>query len=44
MSEKKLNGRVALITGASKGLGKAMALALAGRARSWRWSRATRSS
>ena len=30
MSEKKLNGRVALITGASKGLGKAMALALAG--------------
>ena len=30
MSEKKLNGKVALITGASKGLGKAMALALAG--------------
>src|SRR5450432_2876197 len=30
MSEKKLNGRVALISGASKGLGKAMALALAG--------------
>jgi len=30
MTEKKLNGRVALITGASKGLGKAMALALAG--------------
>jgi NAD(P)-dependent dehydrogenase (short-subunit alcohol dehydrogenase family) len=30
MSDKKLNGRVALITGASKGLGKAMALALAG--------------
>lgn len=28
MSEKKLDGRVALITGASKGLGKAMALAL----------------
>src|SRR5262245_40595404 len=28
MSEKKLNGKVALITGASKGLGKAMALAL----------------
>ena len=28
--EKKLQGRVALITGASKGLGKAMALALAG--------------
>ncbi len=30
MSEKKLKGREALITGASKGLGKAMALALAG--------------
>ena len=30
MTAKKLNGRVALITGASKGLGKAMALALAG--------------
>src|SRR5712671_1076000 len=30
MTEKKLQGRVALITGASKGLGKAMALALAG--------------
>jgi NAD(P)-dependent dehydrogenase (short-subunit alcohol dehydrogenase family) len=28
MSDKKLNGKVALITGASKGLGKAMALAL----------------
>ena len=28
MSEKKLQGKVALITGASKGLGKAMALAL----------------
>jgi len=30
MSEKKLAGRAALITGASKGLGKAMALALGG--------------
>src|SRR5262245_1390373 len=30
MSEKKLEGKVAVITGASKGLGKAMALALAG--------------
>jgi NAD(P)-dependent dehydrogenase (short-subunit alcohol dehydrogenase family) len=30
MSQKKLKGRVAVITGASKGLGKAMALALAG--------------
>src|SRR3989449_8144208 len=30
MTEKKLNGRAALITGASKGLGKAMALALGG--------------
>ena len=29
MSDKKLKGRVAVITGASKGLGKAMALALA---------------
>ena len=29
MSEKKLDGKVAVITGASKGLGKAMALALA---------------
>ncbi len=28
MEEKKLNGKVAVITGASKGLGKAMALAL----------------
>src|SRR5437879_3177148 len=28
MSDKKLSGKVALITGASKGLGKAMALAL----------------
>lgn len=28
MSDKKLNGKIALITGASKGLGKAMALAL----------------
>jgi NAD(P)-dependent dehydrogenase (short-subunit alcohol dehydrogenase family) len=28
MSDKKLDGRVALITGASKGLGKAMAMAL----------------
>jgi NAD(P)-dependent dehydrogenase (short-subunit alcohol dehydrogenase family) len=30
MSDKKLDGRVAVITGASKGLGKAMALALGG--------------
>ncbi|MGH9455790.1 MAG: SDR family NAD(P)-dependent oxidoreductase, partial [Terriglobia bacterium] len=30
MSEKKLEGRTAVITGASRGLGKAMALALAG--------------
>jgi NAD(P)-dependent dehydrogenase (short-subunit alcohol dehydrogenase family) len=30
MSQKNLEGRVALITGASRGLGKAMALALAG--------------
>jgi NAD(P)-dependent dehydrogenase (short-subunit alcohol dehydrogenase family) len=30
MSEIKLNGKVAVITGASKGLGKAMALALGG--------------
>lgn len=29
MNEKKLNGRVAVITGASKGLGRAMALAVA---------------
>jgi NAD(P)-dependent dehydrogenase (short-subunit alcohol dehydrogenase family) len=29
MSEKKLQGRIALITGASKGLGKAMSIALA---------------
>ena len=29
MSEKKLQGRIALVTGASKGLGKAMSLALA---------------
>jgi NAD(P)-dependent dehydrogenase (short-subunit alcohol dehydrogenase family) len=30
MSDKKLEGKIALITGASKGLGKAMAVALAG--------------
>src|SRR6266581_9626102 len=30
MTEKKLAGKVAVITGASKGLGKAMALALGG--------------
>ena len=30
MSDKKLAGKAALITGASKGLGKAMALALGG--------------
>ncbi len=30
MSEKQLNGRVALTTGGSRGLGKAMAVALAG--------------
>lgn len=30
MSDKKLSGKTAVITGASKGLGKAMALALAG--------------
>ena len=30
MNDKKLSGRVAVITGASKGLGKAMALALGG--------------
>ncbi|MEJ2083150.1 MAG: SDR family NAD(P)-dependent oxidoreductase, partial [Acidobacteriota bacterium] len=30
MRTKELDGRVALITGASKGLGKAMALALSG--------------
>jgi NAD(P)-dependent dehydrogenase (short-subunit alcohol dehydrogenase family) len=30
MSEQKLQNRIALVTGASKGLGKAMALALAG--------------
>src|SRR6185436_12165640 len=30
MSDKKLTGRTAVITGASKGLGKAMALALGG--------------
>jgi NAD(P)-dependent dehydrogenase (short-subunit alcohol dehydrogenase family) len=29
MSEKKLQGRIALVTGASKGLGKAMSIALA---------------
>jgi NAD(P)-dependent dehydrogenase (short-subunit alcohol dehydrogenase family) len=30
MSENKLQGRVALVTGSSRGLGKAMALALGG--------------
>ena len=29
MSDKKLQGRIALVTGASKGLGKAMSIALA---------------
>jgi NAD(P)-dependent dehydrogenase (short-subunit alcohol dehydrogenase family) len=40
MNEKQLNGKTALITGASKGLGKAMALALAqAGARVWLVSR-----
>ena len=39
MTEKKLDGKVALITGASKGLGKAMALALAGAGMGWYFSR-----
>ena len=41
---QSLQGKTALITGASKGLGKAMALALAEAGAAWRWSRATKQS
>ena len=37
MPEKKLEGRIALVTGASKGLGKAMAIALGEAGATSRW-------
>ena len=37
-----LDGQVALVTGAARGLGRAIALALAHAGRMWRWACASR--
>ena len=44
MTDKFLQGKVAIVTGASRGIGRAIALALAGRERGWRSRGARRTS